>query len=498
MSRQAAESPGARRRRRSHDRTAPLAFYGRISMLHERNQEAVDRQERLAREWAERNGREILDPLYLDENISALRRKVRPGFAALCDAIRSGSVRALIAYHPDRLTRNTRELEDLIDLLDEHAVEVVTVTAGEYDLTTPSGRMAARVVGAVATHESEHKAERVSDKHEDLARQGLRAGGPRPWGYADNACSAIYEPEAVLIREAAERVLNDESLRSIARSWEERGLTTSRGGRWDSKALGGKLRSSHLKGVRTYYGVETPGRYRAPDGSIREIEPILSAEQWDHVQAILDAPGRAERKPAVPYLLNGLVFDEEGTMMRGLIGARARYYATAETGRVQAREDDLDEIVTARFLAWLSRAKPTTAPSDAERDELEAEIERLTARREEARKLFRDGIVSAAELAEDLRPLNAELDAVRSKLSLLSATAPRLRDGLSDPQRARAAWLATDAHGRPILSVIERRDLLRLWEVRVEVAPSTARGTGSRLRNHRERVRMTIGGEILR
>ena len=32
------------------------------------------------------------------------------------------------------MTRSTRELEDLIDLLDAHHVDVVTVTAGDYDL----------------------------------------------------------------------------------------------------------------------------------------------------------------------------------------------------------------------------------------------------------------------------------------------------------------------------------------------------------------------------
>ena len=39
-----------------------------------------------------------------------------------------------------RLTRHPRELEDFIDLLDAHRVEVATHMAGDYDLSTSRGR----------------------------------------------------------------------------------------------------------------------------------------------------------------------------------------------------------------------------------------------------------------------------------------------------------------------------------------------------------------------
>ena len=64
---------------------------------------------------------------------------------------------------PRPLHPSPARLEDLVDLLERTKVKVLTVGAGEYDLATATGRMSARVVGAVARHESEHKSERVQD-----------------------------------------------------------------------------------------------------------------------------------------------------------------------------------------------------------------------------------------------------------------------------------------------------------------------------------------------
>jgi site-specific DNA recombinase len=45
------------------------------------------------------------------------------------------------------------------------------------DLSTPSGRMVARQLGAVARYESEHKSERQRRKHQELAEASKSSGG---------------------------------------------------------------------------------------------------------------------------------------------------------------------------------------------------------------------------------------------------------------------------------------------------------------------------------
>ncbi len=55
-------------------------------------------------------------------------------------------------------------------------VHLAVVTGGDYDLTSPDGRLSARIVGAVARKESEDRSRRVRRKHLELAEQGKPAG----------------------------------------------------------------------------------------------------------------------------------------------------------------------------------------------------------------------------------------------------------------------------------------------------------------------------------
>src|SRR4051812_26648147 len=92
---------------------------------------------------------------FVDNDISAYSGKTRPGYAQLLDAVRGGLVDGIVAWHPDRLHRSPRELEDFLTLVEQHGVAVETVQAGHWDLSTPSGRMTARILGSVARGESE-------------------------------------------------------------------------------------------------------------------------------------------------------------------------------------------------------------------------------------------------------------------------------------------------------------------------------------------------------
>ncbi|MBA2386545.1 MAG: recombinase family protein, partial [Acidimicrobiia bacterium] len=191
------------------------AIYCRISRDPSGAELGVRRQEQDCRAIAEREGWNVIEIL-VDDDRSAYSGKPRPAYQRLCELLKEEAVGVLVAWHPDRLTRQPRELEDLIDLLESTNTKVRTVQTGEYDLGTPSGRMAARIVGAVARHESEHKSARLRRKHEELAEQGrLSGGGTRPFGYDDDRLT-VRTSEAKIIRDLTRRTLAGESLRSMA------------------------------------------------------------------------------------------------------------------------------------------------------------------------------------------------------------------------------------------------------------------------------------------
>ena len=68
----------------------------------------------------------------------------------------SGTIGAIVTWHNDRLHRSPKELEAFIDLVERSELRLAVVAGGDYDLTTPDGRLSERLVGAVA-HNAERK-----------------------------------------------------------------------------------------------------------------------------------------------------------------------------------------------------------------------------------------------------------------------------------------------------------------------------------------------------
>src|SRR4051812_32033123 len=82
----------------------------------------------------------------------------------------------------------------------------------------------------------------VAGPHTPTPRNGRRAVG-HPAGRAQ-----LVEVEAAAIREAASRVLAGETISSVVREWNERGLTTAGGGPWRVNSLSSLLVQPRLTG----------------------------------------------------------------------------------------------------------------------------------------------------------------------------------------------------------------------------------------------------------
>lgn len=271
------------------------AVYVRISDDREGAGLGVARQRQDCEALAVREGWTVA-AVHVDNDLSAYSGKPRPGYQALLSDVRAGSVDAVVCWHPDRLHRSPVELEEFITLIEQTGVQVRTCTAGALDLSTASGRMTARVVGAVARHESEHKAERQRRKALQLAEQGLSNGGPRTFGY-EVGHRQVRQDEAVLVREAAARALAGESLTAIARDWNVRGVPTVRGADgWTYQALRRMLVSPRHAGLRTHRGVV-----------VAEAQWPAILDRDTHDQLVLRLrPGRPPATRVRKRLLTGL------------------------------------------------------------------------------------------------------------------------------------------------------------------------------------------------
>lgn len=462
-----------RRPARRAERVIRMGAYGRISFDREQQQLGVDRQLEACHERADQMGVEIVDA-YVDNSISALTGKYRPEFERLLADIEAGRITDLIVWHPDRLTRNMDELQRVIDVLNRHDVRVTTIVAGDWDLTSASGRMVARVLGAVAQQESELKGERMSAKHRQIAQSGKTAGGgPRPFGYVDSKCSAIDMHEAELLREATRRVISGEPLNRIANDWNARGETTTQGRPWSATHLYGKLRAPRIAALRELHGETYQGTW----------EPIISRRDFDRVATILSDPSRKKRSADVPYLLHGVAVSEFGVPMIGkLIGTARKYYARGDgTNGVTCDEDDLDRIVTAAVFARIEQHGGVTLDDptqDAERVRLVARVEHLEAELAQLAALRRNKRLELDEYFELRAGTTEWLADARQQLDALTPAEAAVAEQLFKPGVAKREWKRLD--------VYERRAVVRRLIEAVVVHKT--RQTGPRARLAREIV----------
>ena len=180
----------------------------------------------------------------------------------------------------------------MLDAGRQHGITFSIVRGSDMDLSTPSGRALADILGALAQAETEMKSDRQKRAAEQAAEQGRWVGGRRAFGYTGNGL-ALVPAEAVAIREGAAALLAGASLRGIAEAWNAAGLRTGQRPRKTAKdAPCSPFRADSVRRVlsnprnaklRTHLGEE-----RAASAGPEIIDvPTLRA-----VQAVLGNPER--------------------------------------------------------------------------------------------------------------------------------------------------------------------------------------------------------------
>lgn len=284
--------------------TRRAVIYVRISQDRTGDALGVARQRKDCVALCKRFGFDVV-AIHEDNDITASKRKVRPAYREVMAMLGAGVADTIVVWHLDRLYRDARELEDLLDLVEGHNIMVATVTGGDYDLTTSDGCTMARVVNAFAIKEGKDKARRVARKHLEMAEAGRVGGGPRPFGW--NADKKTLHPiEAPLLREAVDRVLAGETLHGIAVDWNSRNITTANGKVWRSSTLRMILTLGRIAGIRTHNGEAV-----VIDGKpvMGEWEPIIDAKTFARVGVLINGRSlaRVPRQAARRYLLSGLL-----------------------------------------------------------------------------------------------------------------------------------------------------------------------------------------------
>ena len=441
------------------------AIYLRISQ--DRNGEAlgVERQRADCLALAERQGWAVGE-VYTDNDRSAYNGKPRPGYVRMLEDIRSGRVDGVIAWHTDRLHRRFRDLEPFVAAVESAGIPVSTCRAGELDVSTASGRMLARMLAAADAHEVERKSERQKAKAREIALAGrTNGGGMRPYGYKQGGME-LEPDEAELLREAARRVIDDESTYAIAEDWRSRGIRTSSGADWTHRGLRRTLTLSRIAGLRSYEGELIPAVWPA----------VLPRRTWDAVQrrlAVRHVPDRPGGRGA--YLLTGLMHCGRCDYpMRGHpVHGRRSYGCLSEggvsgCGRMRIIAEPTEGVIAEAVFAAIDSGAVNRALVAASKDAAGAEVvEQIAADRAALDELAKDHYVERAISREEFFAARSDLTdrIAKAEQALSRSEDTAVLAGVSSGAVARAAWAERDQDWR--------RELLAALIERIEIAPST-------------------------
>jgi site-specific DNA recombinase len=428
----------------------------------------VQRQRADCLEYCESRSWEVVG-VYEDNDMSAYSGKPRKAYRAVCRALKDGSADALVVWHPDRLHRSPKELESFIDLIEATGALVASVSAGDFDLATPEGRLTARITGSVARKESEDKSRRLRRKMVEIAEAGGWHGGTRAFGYANDGITPVAE-EADRIRDAAARILAGGSCRSIAADWNGAGVLSPRGNHWVPQVIRKVLLSPRVRGLREHRG-EIVGQAAWP--------AILDEETAAAVTAVLTNPARISNGGVVgrKNFLAGFVYcgnchNQIATAKvnkADAMSCKTGKYPTS-CGRLTVKLEPLQELVRniaiERLLMAskaLAKTKATSAAPKADTTELDGYRARLN----ELDELFVEGAVTKAQFARMKNELESRQEKALARIadaadSYVWRTVPTTREALE------AAW---DTQGVEYCSA-----LVGLVFDRITVMPAAHRG----------------------
>lgn len=393
--------------------------YTRLSRRTDTNEVNLADQAKRCREFADRQGWEVVEVVD-DYGESAFEREAatdRPGFARVLELVAERSVDVVLAWRPDRLWRDPIEASVVMRACRRAGVKsIATVVEGLRDPANPGDEMVSTITAAVARYESQAKSVRLRAKARQLAEAGKKAGGGAPFGYDDRR--RIVPAEAEVVRQAFAHVLAGGSVRSLAASWQQRGVLTKQGRQWQLANVSRLLRQPYLAGLRQYQGrIIGPATW----------EPIVSPDDWYAAQALLAARAGEQAERRSHLLTGGLAVCGRcgAAMVAQPVSGGARSIRcpapptrNAGCGSVRRRSDPIEAEVLARLWARVREGvapaprSPSLEPVSAGAlEEVEARLVQLGHDHYVANLISRPVFLAAhAELSAEAERLRAALD----------------------------------------------------------------------------------------
>lgn len=428
------------------------AIYARKSMKGDKQEITVNRQKHLALDDCEKLGLTVSpENIFVDNGASAWKRnRKRPGWDALIEKARRGEIRHIVMYHEDRGMRQPRDLEELLNIAEEHEI-MLYGRANARDLRDHNDRYNLRIEVAHACRSSDDTSRRMKDQKQERAESGLPMGG-RAYGYTKNGMKTVRK-EAVIITEIFDRFGKGEKPYAIAVDLNRRGITTARGNAWTETTVRRQLRNTRVAGIAVRHGQEI---------GIGKWPAIITRAQWEFTQELLTFRSsaarneKARRKAPRTYILRGLVICGKcGTAMAGCSGTVYRCSrANRQDGAKCARSmhaEPLEKFVEAAAVRLLENLTVSTKRTrTAAVETAERAIEDDERQIAELHEMWINKEIDTAEYRKDRRTIQARINHNQKKTVARVKSPDAIADLIGPGAKAKWATL-TDERKNSVL-----------------------------------------------
>lgn len=167
--------------------------------------------------------------IYMDEGVSGKNITERPQLKLLIDDLKKGLIENVLVYKLDRLTRNTKDLIDLMELFLSNKVEFNSINEN-IDTSSATGRMFIKMMGVFAEWEREVISERLLMGKEQKVRSGGKNMGPKVFGYSYDKQTkklSIISSEAITVEKIYKLITEGYSMRKITKYLVDNKVPTS-------------------------------------------------------------------------------------------------------------------------------------------------------------------------------------------------------------------------------------------------------------------------------
>jgi len=425
------------------------AIYVRLSASDQKGGDTIQSQIDTCQNYADQNEYKVIK-VYVDDGVSGAELE-RPGLNEALEDAQAGKYKHLIMRSQKRFARtNVRaayflEAKFLVANIKLHYV----LGGGALDPTDPAKFWPDVVQKFQAQQERADIRRRTQSGRKRSAKRGnVLLGADVPYGYEkvkdkDSIRLEVIETEAIVVRRIFKEYIAGRGFSRIALELNKDGIPRHVPGPWERWSIRSIIERTDYKGVR-YYGV----RHLQEDGTTtfldvddprvikQEVPRIVDDETWDRASKKRESEMRkAAGYVKNEYLLKGRITCLECGSTYLCRAPKSKYFyynhsfehKDCPNAKVHFRCEVLDDLAMEFVIEHYTKDEPDWTVIHIENDEnlgnvkagIAKKIENLKERKKKFQIMRADDEISAADLSEHVKTIDAQRDYYLSELNKL-------------------------------------------------------------------------------